>query len=447
MKFTANIPQGYLLLLSLLTCSYLLDVGHNRWLFAKTAAFIALMVVLQFFNYRLWWATALASISFLLTFLPSFPRLTNHGNLEVFISFTLLLCIGLHAYKKRAALPPEIINLAFRWTLIMVYFWAGFAKLNAGFFDISGSCATEINYRLYMVFFNGEFIPPDYIIRLMQAATILMEMVVPFGLLHHKTRKAAVWLLLIFHFHLSLCRYANFSALAVLLLSGSMLNFGKGFYSQALLRGLSIYQAFCIMCAVCAYFLSRTGIVEPDNIRFYSGLIFNIGMTAFMLTLIDKSIGTRQNYTFSFLPVLPVLFITLWASQPYIGLSNTANLTMFSNLVTEKSRSNHYLVDTGKTKIWEFEENYVTVLQMPDYAVKGRELEGYDLPMTEFKRRAGYMARHYKDNGPFKCTILYKGKKLIINDIATSSFGKPRWWYQYIYFRKIPQPGVKECLW
>src|SRR5690606_13568725 len=114
------------------------------------------------------------------------------------------------------------------------------------------------------------------------------------------------------------------------------------------------YIFFTIVAVITSYFISRFQLVEPTYIRFTNAVIFNIGWVVFFFLFIRHNPIQKLKFRFYKLPIATAIFIVLWGCQCYIGLSNAGNLTMFSNLVTEKSRNNHMIIDTRKTKIWDF---------------------------------------------------------------------------------------------
>lgn len=117
---------------------------------------------------------------------------------------------------------------------------------------------------------------------------------------------------------------------------------------------------------------------------------------------------------------------------------------MFSNLITEQSRSNHYLVDTKKTKLVYWEEDYVEILKLND-SLKNQYLEGYNIPTTEFK----YLTHSWVQQVayPLNATVVYQKDTLTISDLRNSKFNQVQWWYKYVPFRKTKPQGSQPCLW
>lgn len=436
------------LLLAILNCSLLMTLGSASWNYQFITAFLMLVAGLQWLQIRFWWATFLALLPFLFLYLPQFPRLTNHGNLLTLIG---LFIIGYALLKSIRPQTKNILQLnlplLFRLTLICVYFMAGFHKLNSGFFDLNGSCSTSVNQTLNNIIFGGQFEPSRFQIRLSQWGTIIMEMIIPFGLLHYKTRKLTAWILVLFHFYLSLCNFSNFSGLAGFLIVGSVIDYKLIKDWKPILKAVRVYLFFTIIACLAAYAFSRFQLVDSKYIRLHNGLIFNIGWFIFFYVVLTTISIRKEKSIISKWYYIPVLFFTLWGGQSYLGLSTAGNLSMFSNLITEKSRSNHLLINTNYTKIWDFEEDYVTIIKLPEHLKWQNSIAilGSDLPLIEFKKQSNQWVK--QEDGIITCTIKYKGEIINIPNLKESEFSKSKWWHHFVYFRKIPKKGVNECLW
>lgn len=307
------------------------------------------------------------------------------------------------------------------------------------------SCVNGINDYTFSGILNSDFKTPDNLSRLFQWSTIFIECVLPFGILHHKTRKYAVVLLLLFHSYLALSFYADFSATAIVLLLGCVINFNPKEVSPKIIRFLKVYLIFIIFYIISHRLLKLTTI-DSLKYQFYQGIIFNTGFLFFIFHYFKNTIIQRyffqRNY---FLPLAGVfLLISIWTLRTYIGLGNQGNLTMFSNLVTEKSMNNHWLIDTKKTKIFDFEEDNVYIISM-ETPFSRESFSGHKLPLIQFKFLANYWSRKY--NKPIPCTFIYKGEKLHFEDIRKSPFTKSKWWYKYVLFRKIQATSPNKCRW
>jgi len=186
--------------------------------------------------------------------------------------------------------------------------------------------------------------------------------------------------------------------------------------------------------------------IEKYQISFFQGVLYNIGFLYFVIIYFknytSKKYHYQKNYNFYLVPT--AILISLWTLKTYVGLGNTGNLTMFSNLVTEKSKSNHFLIDTRKTKIFDFEEDYVEIITLNNTNAS-ENFVGYRIPVVEFK----FMIQNSIENSnkPLPCALKYKNKILQFDDLKKSEFSTAKWWYKYLSFRNIQINGPNKCRW
>ena len=386
---------------------------------------------------------------------PTFPRQANHANVEFFAGIFILALLSFKQYSRKAVVTPTLATFSFRVVTFAMYFYAGFHKLNRDFFDASVSCANEFGSEKIIRIFNSLGCGPCSPIFTQlpyPALTVFVEMVVPFGLFHSKTRKAAVAILLLFHTFLSIYGFSNFSALAIFLLTGSCIDFTKG-VSIRTLKALRIYVAATLIYTICHFLrdIQLPGFRSASVTMMLSAAIFSGGAFFFFYIFLKENKSTTYSFTANQLPILLGIFICIsfWALRNYIGLGTIGNFTMFRNLVTEKSRNNRLLIDTRKTKIWDFEEDYVQIIEL-DNRLKwqksnSRIMHRILIPMVEFGTMIDQWSEQY--SGQISCTLIHNGEKMTIPDLRTSRFGKYRWWYHFLPFRVIQVDGANKCRW
>ncbi len=435
-----NLRPGILILLCLFNCALLLHLGNSNWFYYKTTSLIVVMAGLQLLNYKMWWPTAVSIAACIAVFAVKVPRLANHFNLEIIIGFIILAFLLYRHMGFKTRITPHTLTLTMRCLLVTIYFIAGFHKLNSGFFSTGGSCASFINL---IMFGQGTIMPPA-LTRTFQVATIVTEMMLPFGLLHYKLRRPTALLLVVFHIYLALCGFANFSAFAALMLFGAVANLSSP-NVDVLVKNLKRYMLCCIGAALVAllyrYFPHHIKVLEIMR-----GIVFSIGFALLFKTLLYKMPVVKRVHGNYLIPVLAVAVLTLYSMQGYFGLGTARNLNMYSNLITEKSRNNHYLIDTGKTKIWDFEEDLVTIITLPKGAklANGVPIEQYDLPMIEFRRNA---KRWAASDPNASCTIVYRNERIYIPNLKKSSYSKTEWWHRFLFYRPVPKKGTNPCEW
>lgn len=414
---------------------------------SKSTLFFVIVTSLLFLDFRKWFLNYLAIFVGLFLFYPEFPRLANHANLELLVcTFFVLLLMVKVTFKLE--LPKGLtVTHAFRITLIAVYFTAGFHKLNSGFFSVDGSCATFVKISNFKFLYSQNLIPQYYISRFAQVSTIIIEMIVPFGILFNQTRKATIIILAIFHSYLNLCGFYNFSSFAAFLIAGSVINPEIKQLPESFIKNFKYYLFFSVLCAVLTKFIWWLRVLPAKQLVTYGAMIYTIGWVLFFYGLIKMSSNNVGKYKFSWLHPAIISVILFWGSQCYIGLSTASSLSMFSNLVTEKEHSNHYIINTKKTKIWDFEEDYVTIISIPEECKlsKIRLVKNYGIPLIELKRSIT-LWKKFKE--PLPCTLIYKGETIIVPDLRNSKFNnyKMKWWYRFIYYRRI-NINCNNCLW
>ena len=407
---------------------------------------VFVLVGLSFLNFRFWWASvAVLAINFVL-YIDNLPRLANHSNLELFACMIFIFVLLRKIYNPAFTIPPVLVSWLFRVSLVTVYFYTGFHKLNTDFFNPCVSCVNQINEQLYANFTGNRIQLSAEFSRFFQYSTIFIEMILPFGLLWHKSRNLTTATMLFFHFYLAFSVFADFEAFALFMLIGCMIDFNQKTIDKKILMSFKVYQ-FLVLLVIFIKPIMHWIIRNMSIVDFIHGIIFNIGILIFFITFI-KNNQTKEDRISRKQLVFPLVFIVLismWTLKAYVGLGNSANLTMFSNLLTEKSRSNHLLIDTQKTKIFDFEEDNVLILKTHD-TLKKHKLENYKIPISEFR----YVSRIYSERFPdvkLNFTILYKNDTIVIPDLKNSEYMTTKWWYQYINFRKIQAEGPNKCIW
>ncbi|KAB1154307.1 HTTM domain-containing protein [Flavobacterium luteum] len=403
------------------------------------------MVCITFVNYRLWWATIINIGISLFYFITRFPRLANHANIEFFLAILILFLFVNKVIYPKLKIAPNLVGWVFRISVMTIYFYTGFHKLNSDYFNPCVSCVNEVNEYIIGHLTATTFKISDNVSCFFQYASIVMEMLIPFGLLWNPTRKGSALLLLFFHFYLNLAVYSDFGSLAVFLIVGCILDFESKTIHYKISRAIRYYVFFTLLTFGVKIILIKYKF-NPYYLGFIQGLIFNIGWIIFFYYLFTNVKGKSYLINKRHLFILSTCFILIsfWTLRTYIGLGNSGNFTMFSNLVTEKSTNNHLLIDTKKTKIFNFEEDNVLILKLHD-TLKKEQFEHNKIPISEFQFLSSNWCRLYKVK--LNCTLVYKKDTIVIDDLRKSEFVKTQWWNRYLYFRKIQTEGPNTCRW
>ncbi|OYU79809.1 MAG: hypothetical protein CFE23_12410 [Flavobacterium sp. BFFFF1] len=434
---------NYLMLLAFFNAALLMNF-HS---FYRTNLFAALLLLFFGFvsavDFRFWWASLINTVLAVYFFVPKFPRLANHSNIELVAGTIIIVLLLMKIRKPSLRISGHLITQIFRVSLVTIYFYTGFHKLNTDFLDSSVSCVNRINEYALENLTGNNIILTKTASHLLQLATLFVELILPFGLLWRKTRKATAAVLLVFHGYLAFTVFADFSALACFMILGCLVDPGVKSLHPKTAFYLRIYLFFTVISLAARPFLDR--FLMAEKVPFLHGVIFNIGVLIFFIHYL-------RNYAASAdetrpkkitLPLLCVLIISFWSMKSYIGLGNSGNLTMFSNLITEKSRSNHLLIDTKRTKIVNLEEDNLFILEL-DNRLQYEKLQGYFLPVSEFKFKAANWAKRFKN---IHCKLVYQGDTIKTANLSETDFTKTDWWYRLVNFRKIQPDGACKCLW
>ncbi len=422
-------------------------MNFHKLILRNPIVFIVILIFNLVFisSTKYWWAIVINLIITCYLLVDKYPRIGNHSTIILFICAALLVIFILKLLNFKLLLNSAFLPYLFRITLVSTYFYSGFHKLNSDFFNSCVSCVNDINEYNLSHFTNSKIVLSQQWSRFFQFATLVTEMILPFGLFHHKTRKFTALALLLFHFYLSFSVFSDFSALALFLIIGCIHNFDLKEIPKCNLKALKIYLIFSIL-AIFGKKMMLIAQIDRHNIDFYQGLVFNFGFLFFVISYFKTYIEKRYEYnrSYNLKLTLVLMIVSVWSLKGYVGLGNAGNLTMFSNLVTEKSRSNHLLIDTKKTKIFDFEEDYVYIMAI-DVPILNKEYKGFYLPKVEFNFLVNYWGA--KLNRAIYSKLLYRNKVYEIKDLRKSEFNHSKWWYRYLFFRKIQANAPNKCRW
>jgi len=432
-----------LIVLSLFfNCALLLDF-HD--IYTKNYYFLILLfssVFLNFLNFKYWYTSI---FSFLFTFcfyLYYFPRQANHCNLILFFDFFLILIFFKNIFNA-SEISFKKHQLTIKIAIICIYFYAGFHKLNYDFFNTQTSCSKHLLQKTLYFISGYDLEIPSIVTLFFAIVTLFIEIILPFGLLFKKTEKYVVVLCVFFHGFLGLSFFSDFSSFAAFLLIFCTINLTS--ISKKLALFIRIYIGFVLLSIVTELLVMKYKIIH-NRFIFVSSLLFVIGwFNFFYYYLKHYNSGFTLSYISKKSIIFCVVFLSIWSLKTYLGFGNLANLTMFSNLTTEISRSNHLFINTKKTKLLNFEEDTVKIIAVCK-DLKYEKLEGFLLPMVEFKYKIKEWTNHFEGK-KLSATIVYNNKTFIIDDLKESIYNEQKWYYKYLYYRKIQTKESIECYW
>jgi hypothetical protein len=324
--------------------------------------------------------------------LETMPVTSNHWIFTGFVNITILYALIYTIIKKRSFQVREhelfeTFSPVVRIELIILYFYAVFHKMNAGFFAPASSCATDLLKAQHI----------DAIIPLspeMYAAnayfTLIVESIIPIFFCFKRTRNLGVVIGLVFHCILSYSSHNAFYDFSSMAFAAYFLFIAPGFSNMLLglrrkisnqfmnistqkysFKKLVFLMSLCIITMVVIF-----AITKKLDVRSYYLYIFWTGYSLvyiclFVWFMLSKSIeAENKTAPFSFsiphlsFAILPVV-VFLNGLSPYLGLKTENSYAMFSNLRTEGNISNHYIMPTS-FQIFDFQKDMVEIVSSSD---------------------------------------------------------------------------------
>ncbi|WP_125077725.1 hypothetical protein [Rufibacter latericius] len=396
------------------------------------------------------------------------PGISNHWMLTAFVNITILHSYVYLIIKRKSFYidKVEFLNTfapLVKIELIVLYFYAVFHKLNAGFFDEEASCAVR-----FILMQNNYYniLPSDQaLLSLNIYATLILEAAIPLMLVFKRLRYWGILVGLVFHFIIAynpINGFYDFSsfvfALYFLFTSTSFSykiktlyqNFvrRKGVLKKQLLQfNIVNFVLFTVSLLFTLYLIYYYNKVFQDYFRHIVwttyGLVF-IGIFALSMNTKEKDKEKETNpfsYAHYSLLLFPVL-VFLNGLCPYLGLKTESSYTMFSNLRTEGGISNHYIVPAS-LQIFDYQKDIVEIVSTSEYHLKN--VKKADKLMTFFQFRRFVRTERpefvtYKRNGVLKTFEL---DKATANDELLQ---KDNYLLEKLmYYRYFNKSGVQEC--
>ncbi len=311
--------------------------------------------------------------------LPVTPRTANHALFASAMAVAFLLSVGvLVATNRRLSVDRaelfRVFGPSVRWSLIALYFFAAFHKLNADWFDPAVSCGAVFYAREREVF---PFLPASPALAALSIhASLGFEMAIPLLLVFRSTRHLGILAGMLFHWILAtnpLSGFYNFSSM----LFATFALFASGrFVAEAadLLGRKRLQRASWIVAAIVASyaFLAHPFLESVPSSRDVSRFAWWVYGTsllaAFAALLLPRRSAPHAEPAFvlprPILAVVPLL-VFLNGAAPHLGLQTTATWAMFSNLRTEGGRSNHFLIPAA-AQIFDYQRDVVQIVRSSD---------------------------------------------------------------------------------
>jgi hypothetical protein len=422
--------------------SFLLDVTEE-WEYPGAAFVFLLLISVIFLKGVNRWSFSIFLVLSTAHILGSdFPDVGNHNNIFLLCNFLLMTGI-IYASLRPEAAPSdddlfEILKPPLRVTLALVYFFAGFHKLNWDFFHPLTSCAAEFSHGALGVLLLPELSLPRFAVFGTAIAVLTWELGGGLMLWWRALQAPVLLVCWMMHSFLAQMVFFDFSSLAFTLLLTFIprpywdLMREKSVVDMGLIRlhRVSMYFYINTIAAVAAglYFWQHG--YRPSFHR-WQGRALVLGSVVFLWPILQQMFKGRQRVRWGGVPmwsrntpgwlVTFPAFMVFFAMNPYLGLRTAGTFTMFSNLRTEGDASNHLLLGSNPLKLWGYQEDVVEIIDIdPRHATNYRHsLADHLVPVVEFKKRIDEWRRKGKQglSAVFKYkNRVYETKDLVLDN-------------------------------
>lgn len=396
------------------------------------------------------------------------PFTTNHWIFTAFVNLSIFHCLVYLIIRERSfqinsGLLFKTFAPVVKIELIILYFFAVFHKLNAGFFA-DGSCATDL-LRAQNVDQFIELSPGFY--RLNAYLTIFIESLIPLLLCFRKTRSIGILVGLFFHCVLSYSSYNafyDFSSMVFavyflfaaptlsLRISDHMAKMKTKMIrtlspSKFTLTRLFLLIAGFIVGLMVIYILTKKlDDFKSVHLYFFWTLY---SLTYFYLFVANEYFRETKSHTeesdvprFSVaswtLLLIPAL-VFLNGLSPYFGLKTENSYAMFSNLKTEDGSSNHFIMPAS-LQVFDYQKDVVDIVRSSDPNLQ--KLANANLSMVWFEFQ-NYLHEHR----PAEVTYTRNGKVHVYRKADKSTYPSKNNYVaaKLMKFRAFNKEGAQPC--
>lgn len=395
------------------------------------------------------------------------PFTTNHWIFTAFVNVTIIhsliyLIIRHRSFQINSGDLLKTFAPLVRIELVVLYFFAVFHKLNAGFFA-DGSCATDLLRAQNLDNFIS--LPPAFY-KLNAYLTLIIESLIPLLLCFRKSRSAGILLGLIFHCVLSYSSYNafyDFSSMVFAVyflftlpeLSVRILNHLKEIKTKIIRSAspkdfgyvkLAVRIGAFLVGLIVIYVLTKK-LNDYKSVHLY--FFWTVYSIFYLYIFIRNQFFVKQRSPVGIQPkqfqwvhwsllLIPVI-VLLNGVSPYLGLKTENSYAMFSNLKTEGGSSNHYIIPAS-VQIFDYQKDVVDVVSSSDPSLE--KIAKANLSMVWFEFR-NYLNEHH----PTEVQYLRKGKLNVYRkeDRATHP-GKNNYVVaKLMKFRAFNKEGAQPC--
>lgn len=316
-----------------------------------------------------WGALALtAFLIFIFENFDDFPYVANHDMMMVFLSVGFLITFA--SYLIQGDYRQAFTNIDYlplmRASLLIMYFFGTFHKINSGFLSGVGCWAGFYNTIPLM---PEALLDPKLGVILGGYGTLVVEAAAMIMLCFPRTKYYGMIIGMIFHYLIAISgsgTVAHFSALAFALhMSFLSKDSIQNFMNSRVWRcinffkcGFGVLRGYLVLCLLFTIFLSWS-FIDIYNEKIVYGLPsvgyfyvrmmwwFYAPLIMLFVLLYGRTVEDRpQPFVISRIGIANIATILLLLNSitTYVGLKSNADLAMFSNIRTEWGQSNHYVI-------------------------------------------------------------------------------------------------------
>lgn len=432
---------------------------------------ISLMLVLAMSRVKDKALLFFGSLSFyIIYYLSSLPFLANHSNFYLLISIFVWLWMT-SSWIKHRSLTEDQLNLDFisvRQTLCLslfiLYFMAGFHKLNWDFLNPDVSCATNFFLRYSWEDGIKESIFPTFLLEFSPYLVLGLELLGALFLLTPALQIYGIFMFVGLHSYLVPLSFYDFASICyAILLCFLPLNIFQG--EENLKRAQKGMRVLIELMVIGSLFARVIIYLDWDQMMKHDlaqGWFFIVGSFYFMHKLYLNI--KAEGYSISTLPSVNLikhnkntpywmytfpLFLIFFTNTSYLGLRTAGNTTMFSNLKTEGGASNHIFISSA-WQPFDFQKDLVFIKSVPhEYAYYKKGQPAPNMWMTAFElRRTVELWRKKGAVVPMK--IRYNDELKDYKDIVTAEeWSQPLPWLlqKTLQFRPIQAQTPNRYRW
>ncbi len=439
------------------------DIHHKTEVPAVLAAVVTLFVPNS--------VVAFLALCFfqVLNYLDDMPQTVNHTIAIALVNVAFLYHFARAIWRARGIAGIDRVRVMeqvaplVRFATIGVYLFAGFHKLNWGYFDPVNSCFVDTYQRISTTL--PIFPPLTWSLRWVgMTGSVALELALPIMLMIGRTRLLGLVLGLLFHMPLGL-RHPSFStlvfALYVVFIPRPVLAAFKAQLAGTRLGRLpwlwvpvgAAVSAYVLWTITPLYVSGQQHVKDFRHISWFVLLTLLLAVAAFVVVPVLWRTRARDMalpLCFRLTPVglLLALVLCLNGLSPYLGIKTTTAFAMYSNLQTEGGRSNHWIIPKNAIQIVHYQDDLVEVIESNYPPLQELAADRWRITFVGFQHLL-FTARVTGVRGV--AVTFHRAGKTHSYTAAEREPGlaeQPPWYVRkFVNYRLIPPEGENRPLW